>query len=115
MSFTSVVLEIETERKRQDYQWGGAGHDDHHAREEWLTFLRRQTEKAARALRDGDLAAHRHYLRNIAALAIADLEAMDRYADAVVRGDNQHDHEVDLRGDRDRARETGPGPRRPGQ
>lgn len=87
MSFTSVVLEIEAERKRQDYQWGGSGHDDHHTREEWLTYLRRHTEKAARALRDGDLAAHRRYLRNIAALAIADLEAIDRHVDAVMKGD----------------------------
>jgi hypothetical protein len=79
-----VFGEIHAERERQDEKWGGPAHDDEHDAFEWSRFLQRQAMA-------GEQAAHRQLgpewrkrFVNIAALAIAAIESIDRQSAAVV-------------------------------
>ncbi len=62
---------IHVERVEQDKQWGGPEHDDHHAVADWERFIRKQLDKAG---------SHYQRMKNIAALAVAALEQIDRNA-----------------------------------
>src|ERR1051325_5960882 len=80
------IHQIVEERRRQDAQWGGPEHDDHHSRREWLGFIDEHVTRARKALgrasrvnmslRDAD--EYRKQLVEIAALAIAAVAAHDR-------------------------------------
>lgn len=81
-----IIHQIVEERRRQDAQWGGPEHDDHHSRREWLGFIDEHVTRARKALgrasrvnmsqRDAD--EYRKQLVEIAALAIAAVAAHDR-------------------------------------
>ena len=71
-----VLNQIIAERRRQDSQWGGAGHDDEHGPSDWLGFLKEHRDRAAKTVKDSD--AYRHRLVVIAALAVAAIESHDR-------------------------------------
>lgn len=73
-----VLAEVAAERARQDEQWGGPAHDDQHHETEWYGY-RAQFENLAlsdrAALTPG---LQRESLMKIAALAVAQIESIDR-------------------------------------
>lgn len=78
-----ILVEVASERRRQDAKWGGAAHDDAYSAQEWrdfrLCFEQRVSLSALESPRDGDdLAVARHNLVRIAALAVAQIESIDR-------------------------------------
>lgn len=75
-----IFQEIAAERERQDFQWGGEGHDDTHDERDWLLYIRKQMARAWRAAPfTGVLMTdYRSRLVKIAALAVAALESFDR-------------------------------------
>ena len=80
----SVYDEIKAERARQDEQWGGPDHDDQHHVGEWWEYRKKFEERAYYAPPQ-----RREALVKIAALAVAQLEAIDRAAqpEEVSRGE----------------------------
>jgi len=73
----SVLVEIMTERHRQDEKWGGPEHDDGHATTHFLNFIQ---DRVKEAHTQGTTPAARKNLIEIAALAVAAAESMDRKA-----------------------------------
>jgi hypothetical protein len=69
-----VFADIRAERARQDAKWGGPEHDDGHALVEWAHFIREHLDKALR----GPFAKTRRRMVEVAALAVAAIEAWDR-------------------------------------
>lgn len=92
MTRQRIISEIVAERARQDELWGGAEHDSKHTLERWLVILMRhvglcawdgspddvchRTEKTAKY----DPKRYRRELVEVAAVAVAALEAFDRKA-----------------------------------
>lgn len=74
---SDVLFSIESERRRQDQQWGGPGHDDTHGMHEWLGFILKQISRSM----DSPMEGHRRMVK-IAALAAAALESHKRRAHA---------------------------------
>lgn len=66
-----VFDDISNQRILQDYQWGGAAHDDQHLPMEWMAFIQKQVTAA----RSTD--ARERFIK-IAALAVAAVESIDR-------------------------------------
>lgn len=66
-----VLNEVKVERVRQDLKWGGPTHDDTHGQTDWLDFIYVRT-------RDDTPAPYRKRMLQIAALAVAAIEAEDR-------------------------------------
>jgi hypothetical protein len=88
-SEVSVYDEIQAERKAQDEQWGGPDHDDLYVVWDWSAFLRKFADKAheegdqewigdMRSWKPGSFSARRRRLVQIAALAVAEIESIDR-------------------------------------
>ncbi len=73
-----VLLDIERERVAQDKQWGGPEHDDEHSGSDFVRFIREHTDRARKAINAGDLDEYRKQLIEIAALAVAATESLDR-------------------------------------
>lgn len=67
--------EIPAERARQDAKWGGAAHDDQHNTGEFVQFIWQRLHGNATTRKD---------LIQIAALAVAAVESMDRRATPTV-------------------------------
>lgn len=72
----SVYDEIREERARQDEKWGGPEHDDEHSRDDWTCFIDDKTTDAENTENDAD---YRRRLIQIAALAVAAIESLDRH------------------------------------
>jgi hypothetical protein len=72
-----VYADIRAERDRQDAQWGGPDHDEHHTPGEWRAFRRKFEDRADKPL-GVPVDMRRDALVKIAALAVAQIEAMDR-------------------------------------
>lgn len=72
----TIYDEIEQERIKQDQQWGGAGHDDHHNSHDWICFIVKHLGKAV--MFPWDSLTFRTQMIRIAALAIAAVEWCDR-------------------------------------
>jgi hypothetical protein len=69
-----VLHEVLQERDRQDIRWGGADHDDEHARnDEFFGLVRAHAAREPLSPSDA-----RRLLIEVAALAVAGVEAMDR-------------------------------------
>lgn len=77
VELSAVYSDIKAERVRQDEQWGGPDHDDMHTREDW-TWYRQKYEVMAWSCLDAHGETARMALIKIAALAVAQLEALDR-------------------------------------
>ncbi len=78
---SSVLLEVLSERHRQDEKWGEQDHDDG----KWLLILNKKLGEACQAsldtdgMSDGDQAALlRNELVQVAAVAVAWIEAIDQ-------------------------------------
>lgn len=79
----TVILQILEERTAQDSKWGGPDRDDEHTRRQWIGFIEDHAKRARKATplanaRRGDLAEYRQQLVEIAAIAVAAIEAHDR-------------------------------------
>ena len=77
---SGIYQEIENERHRQDEEWGGPEHDDKHGIRDWLSFIVVYLGQGVN--RDSDwgrkLSISRYALIQVAALAVAAVEAFDR-------------------------------------
>jgi hypothetical protein len=71
----SALYQVIKERQRQDEKWGGPTHDDGHAIAHFLNFIQ---DRVKEAHGQGTTPAARKNLIEIAALAIAAAESMDR-------------------------------------
>lgn len=71
-----VVLEVIAERVRQDAKWGGPAQDDQHDLEEFCNIINQRTLAMARGFETKGHARKR--MIQIAALAVAAVESMDR-------------------------------------
>lgn len=67
--------DIKKERARQDRQWG----EQNHFPQKWLTILMEEVGEVASAILERDYDGYRNELVQVAAVAIAALEAIDRY------------------------------------
>lgn len=73
-----IYREVDGERDRQDAQWGGAEHDDEHQGSDFVRFVREHTDRARTAINTGALDEFRKQLVEVAALAVAAVESLDR-------------------------------------
>lgn len=74
MSRTADVLhDVWVERDKQDIKWGGSTHDDHHTMNEWRDLITNQCARVPLTRKDD-----RRLLVEVAALAVAAVEALDR-------------------------------------
>ena len=73
---STVTLEVIAERARQDAKWGGPDHDDQHGLEDFCGFINQRTADLARGFETTEHARKR--MIQIAALAVAAVESMDR-------------------------------------
>jgi hypothetical protein len=74
----SVLDEVAAERAAQDAQWGGPSNDDLHRPGVWDDLLEKFMSRASAAWVRREAANRRRGLIQVAALAIAAVEAMDR-------------------------------------
>lgn len=75
-SFASAV--VAAERRRQDARWGGAAHDDAQPMEAFAGLIRDYAGWARVALRAGAHGEARERFVQVAALAVAAVESLDR-------------------------------------
>lgn len=68
------MIDIASERVKQDKKWGGPAHDDQHTRNDWLDII---DEHLVRA-HDGTDTIWRKQMVRVAAIAIAAIDAEDR-------------------------------------
>lgn len=79
-----LLAPIVVERVRQDKQWGGPDHDDDHGAPHWRRFRQRFESRIIAANDEGAFTTHqftevaRPALVAIAALAVAQIESLDR-------------------------------------
>jgi hypothetical protein len=78
------IVDVMRERDRQDAKWGGAEHDDGHAITHFLNFIQARVKEAHT---QGATPAARTNLIEIAALAVAAAESMDRKAPTTADGE----------------------------
>jgi hypothetical protein len=74
----SLLAEVSAERVRQDEKWGGAEHDDHHSTADFASFIDNYLSKARAASENGNDAEARKRFIQVAALAVAGVESLDR-------------------------------------
>lgn len=70
-----VYADIFAERMAQDRKWGGPKHDDAHDVSEWVVFIQEKLDRAEEA---DDDAGYRRRMVQVAALAVAAVESLDR-------------------------------------
>ena len=71
----SVLDEIKAEREHQDEVWGGPEHDDQHPLYKWFKFIGERLQQLGK----GSLPQTRRLFIEIAALAVAAVESLDRH------------------------------------
>lgn len=74
----SILDEIQAERDRQDSKWGGAQHDDTHSTAEFVQLIEDYAGWARVMAVMGSLDKARNRLIQVAALAVAAVEVIDR-------------------------------------
>ncbi len=80
MSEHQVIHDLIAERDRQDRKWGGPDHDDMHSVAEFVQFITDYAGWARQMASKGSYAKARRRLIQVAALAIAAVETIDRAA-----------------------------------
>lgn len=73
-----VLSEVADERQRQDEKWGGPEHDNGHAPADWMDFIDLKLDEAELAANQGNVREVRRVMVQIAALAVAGVQALDR-------------------------------------
>lgn len=79
---SQALLDVAAERKRQDAKWGGPEHDDEHHAGDWHRFISERLWRVVVHASNGNTAEARKLWTQIAALAVAARESMDRKAGA---------------------------------
>ncbi|HQR97614.1 MULTISPECIES: hypothetical protein [unclassified Polaromonas] len=77
-SLRVVLCDVESERQRQDAKWGGPEHDDGHDTHTFCLLIEGYTGWARVMAGMNSLAKARHRLVQVAALAVAGCESIDR-------------------------------------
>lgn len=75
MTRAEILAAIEGERAHQIEKWGGRIHDSEHSPNDWIAFICRYTGKAQQAVENEDREDLHHRLIQVAALAVAAIEA----------------------------------------
>lgn len=70
-----ILQEIADERKRQDIKWGEQNHHPY----KWLAILGEEVGEADRAALEGNLVEYHKELIQVAAVAIAAIESLNRH------------------------------------
>ena len=70
----AVLAEVAAERHRQDEKWGEQNHDAG----KWMLILAEEVGEAAKAALEGDVAQERAEYVQVAAVAVARIECIDR-------------------------------------
>jgi hypothetical protein len=73
-----LLTEVAEERVRQDKQWGGAAHDDEHQTAEFVQLIEVYAGLARTTAAVDDFKEARKRLLQVAALAVAAIESIDR-------------------------------------
>lgn len=73
-----ILSEVENERLRQDQKWGGSAHDDTNTPLDWYEILSDYNGWARRMATMQDINNARRRYVQIAAVAVAAVEALDR-------------------------------------
>lgn len=68
------LRDIVDERIAQDYAWG----EQNHPPDQWLTILGEEYGEVCRAVLDDDMVAYRKELIQVAAVAVAMIECLER-------------------------------------
>jgi hypothetical protein len=74
-----ICAELAGERERQNDKWGGPDHDLQHGPRDWGAFI---TEHLGKALSANQPQNYRRRMLQVAALAVAAIETLDRQADS---------------------------------
>ena len=74
----TVLQEVADERVRQDEKWGGPEHDDTHTAQEWVQLIEDYAGWARVMAGMGSRDKARRRLIQVAALAVAAAESIDR-------------------------------------
>ena len=74
VSTASILVEVQDERMRQDIKWGS---QRHLAPEKWVAILGEEFGETARAVLEHDPDHEREELIQVAAVAVARVEAID--------------------------------------
>lgn len=75
---SSIYEEIKQRRQYQDAKWGGPAHDDAHTPSDWWSLITAYNRMAFGRGINGLPSAARDKLLDVAALAVAAIEAIDR-------------------------------------
>lgn len=70
-----VFKEVETERQTQDKKWGEQNHHPY----KWLAILGEEVGESNKAILEGELLEYRDEMIQVAAVAIAAIESLDRW------------------------------------
>jgi hypothetical protein len=80
MTETKALAEVAAERTRQDAQWGGPAHDDRLSTDDFVRLITDYAGWARVKAREGSPVEARQRLVQVAALALAAVESLDRRA-----------------------------------
>jgi len=78
MDTTQIIVEVANERARQDEKWGGPNHDDKHSTAEFAQWIEDYAGWARMMASMNSPDKARRRLVQIAALAVAAVESIDR-------------------------------------
>lgn len=78
MSYRKVLDEVDLERERQDDKWGGAEHDDELSPEYFVQLIQDYAGWSRVMAGMGSMQKYRRRMVQVAALAVASVEAVDR-------------------------------------
>jgi len=76
-----VLVDIDFEREKQDIKFGGVNHDDQHSTMDFIDFMKIKTGESLVAEINDDHKEARRRMIQVAALAVACVERMDRAQD----------------------------------
>lgn len=78
MRMENILSDVRAERGRQDEKWGGPAHDDKHSAAEWVELIHYRAGRARAMAGAGDVEQTEHHLIQVAAIAVAAVEASQR-------------------------------------
>lgn len=82
-----VLGEVYRERSRQDLKWGGPEHDDTHSTQDFCRWIKNYASWADQMADANSMDKARRRLINVAALAVAAVESLDRKANTAHTGE----------------------------
>lgn len=86
MTTENVLNEVQAERERQDQKWGGPVHDDNHSFASFVSWIGNYTGWSHQMAEGHDWVKARRRMIQVAALAVASVEKIDRQHPVLQRG-----------------------------